>query len=330
MFGRRRERRAWPGGYEASLLATVEAQAAGGAFGSAMAETVASFWADTLAGCMVDGTDLVGPADMSAIGRDLVLDGESVWLFRTGPDRLDRAWARPDMEGQSIDRNNWVYRLTMPTASATMYVPGVLGSSVVHHRWDPRWDETTARSPLSNSSVAAFDTAERGIGLEAAKGGGYVLPVDASGGRANDDTENSLRTAIAGIAARSGLIVIPGAQKVGGGALQLGQARIGFSPTEHQTEALRDLWARSLSTVGLAPGLLESAGRSGQWRVFRVQRLQPRCNMLAAEYSRVLETPVTIRATPDAADGLSLRSGALKRLVDAGIPAEDARKVVDL
>ena len=40
--------------------------------------------------------------------------------------------------------------------------------------------------------------------------------------------------------------MIPGAQKVGGGALQLGQARIGFSPTEHQTEALRDLWARAL------------------------------------------------------------------------------------
>ena len=83
-------------------------------------------------------------------------------------------------------------------------------------------------------------------------------------------------------------------------------------------------------TVGLAPGLLESAGRSGQWRVWRVERLQPRCSMIAAELGRVLEAPVTVRATVDAADGISLRAGALKRLVDAGIPAEDARKVVDL
>ena len=81
-------------------------------------------------------------------------------------------------------------------------------------------------------------------------------------------------------------------------------------------------WALMPGSGAAGPGLREAN------RQFLSTTVEPLGLLISAELERVLETPVTIRHDKLAAADVVSRARALKGLVDAGIPLEEAKGLV--
>ena len=327
----RRETRA--DSYTNQILQIAEANAFGGSR-SAVVEACAGVWAHALAAAQVSGgaltKRLVTPGFLASVGRDLITTGQSLWLLRMSPvPELLRAFPpQLPLEG-GPERNSWRYQLSLegPVGSWTA------GTRSAAEIIDIRWDSLPSRpnlpvSPLDTPTAVAAAQVDRGLALESHIVGRYVLPVSASGPKGTTGTDISLQSQLE--RKGSGLTVLPGMQMTSGGRVQMEQSRVGFTPSEFQIEAGRDLWQRAASSVGVSQELISAAGRSATFRQFLAQSVSPRLLMIAQEVGRVLEDGTGLRPGADAADGLSLRARAVKSLVEAGHSLADAKEIAGL
>ena len=188
-WSRRTEQRA--GSVTDSVIAELQRRAAGGSSGDpslcAAVQTAAGIWARSFAAAAVSPASgsaaAVTPAILHMIGRDLVLQGQSVMQFGVAGGPMLRRPAEYDLTG-SPDPATWAYRLRYigPTRDSTS--AGTV-ADVCHIRLNE-----DARSPHCGTSpiLAAADTAgalaglERALRLEANATSGYLIPSASSEG----------------------------------------------------------------------------------------------------------------------------------------------------
>ena len=183
--------------------------------------------------------------------------------------------------------------------------------------------------PLSWASTTArlLSEAERHIGDEAAGPRGTLIPVP----EGKEKRLQSLRATIATLSGRV-LLTETTAGGYGGGQQEAPRQdmmprRLGGSPDQNMTLARRDAFSEVLSACGTPPSLFTDADGTSQREAFRrylTLTVQPVARMLADELSAKLEGRVRLSFDGLYAHDLVGRASAFKRLVDSGLPVQEA------
>ena len=348
-WSRRTEKRA--GSVTDSVIAELQRRAAGGSSGDpslcAAVQSAAGIWGRSFAAAAVSPASgsaaAVTPAILHMIGRDLVLQGQSVMQFGVAGGPMLRRPAEYDLTG-SPDPATWAYRLRYIGPSRDSTAPGTV-ADVVHIRLNE-----DARAPHCGVSpiLAAADTAgalaglERALRLEAAATSGYVIPSAASEGM-DDTTFAALKSDLAKLA--GGTRIVPSlGPRAGDPQGRSGDAdwkaqRIGLNPPQSVVElrssaALGVLMAAGIPAVMASERADAGALREG-FRIFAHTTLQPVVKIVAAELSRVLEIEIVIDLAPLNAADVQGRARAFRALVGnatgkPGIEVSEARRLTGL
>ena len=313
------------------LLALRLAMAAGAAVpvdadALAAAEIAAGQWERAMA---AGESELLPPAMLAVIGRQLVSRGESVWYVPRGSRDAVPA-AEWDLDNtRSVRPGSWVYRLTLSGPSGQL-TRDTDASEVMHFRIrvDPRFP-WRGRSPWAVASATARLAAALEASLSQEEGGpvGHVLPVpDIKRSQEVADEMPLLR----------GRVVL--GETMSGGweqgqsrapnAREWQPVRIGPAPPPQQMELRSDVQDSLLAAAGVPVELAGAAGDAREaWRRFLFATIAPVGRIVAAEASRVLGVPVRLDWAGLAASDLQARARAYRQLRDAGMEDGEARRL---
>ena len=344
--GGKREARESGGGYEASLLAQFESNAAGGSSAKvgaiAALEAASGLVARCLASARVEGPANLAaactPAVLAQTGRSLIRSGESVHAIHvdvTGRVRLGVA-GHHDVYGPA-DPSEWTYRVSEygPSGTGHRLLPA---AGVVHVRYltDPirPW---AGVGPLQAAQIAGRLSAEVGNALADGESGprGNLLPLPIDPEPDPDDPDAD---PLAGLKAdlrnlRGRLAFVESTQTMHAGAP--GSAprsdwetkRIGANPPAGEVSLLERSFLEVLSACGVPPGLFATGADAGQresFRRFLHATLDPLSKLIAAELSDKLEAPLTLNLDGLFAADLAGRARAFQSMTGAGMPLERA------
>lgn len=292
-----------------------------------------SLWEGALAGADVSGTDYLDRHTMGLVARSLALRGEGVMLIK--PDMLVPA---ADWDISTVNGQPRAYRVSVSEAGGGRSET-VLAAEVLHVRIgsDPvaPW---TGTAPLRRASLSAnllheLESALRDT-FKDAPIGSQVVPLP--DGSAAD--MQAMRSAFRG--RHGSTLIVEGASQAAAAGMyvQQGQRREDLSPDLKKTEAALHLEAAKGSgamVFGVLPALLNpsSAGpviREAQ-RHLAQWTLEPVARLIEAEASAKLGGAVSIDVTrPLQAHDVGAKARAVLQLVNAGLPAADALRLVDL
>ena len=277
---------------------------------------------------------MVGPQVRALIARNLIRRGESLHLLT-----VDRGTVRLTPAGSWDVRGgwheaDWWYRLDTfgPSGNATHFVPS---GAAVHCRYaiDPSrpW---LGISPLgwarSTGTLAA--NLETRLGQEAGGTVAHLLPIPQDGGDGTDgDPLKGLKADIT--AARGGTVLTETtAAGWGEGKAAAPQAdwkpqRIGANPPPVLPTLRADVFGAVLNACGVPVSLATDADGTSQresFRRFLTTGLEPVGELVAAELSDKLETPIRFSFTQTYAHDLAGRAAAFQKLVGGGMATGDA------
>ena len=276
-------------------------------------------------------TSAVSAAFLSAVGRDLVRHGASVWLVDVVDGRLQlRPVASYEVSGNSAPES-WRYGLTLagPSGETTRTVPA---ASVLHFRWAVDALRPWAGvPPVRGDSAALASAVERTLGDEARSPAGYIVPVteglDTAALR-GDLVSLRSRTAFVDTV-RSG----PDPQRVP--ARDWEAKRIGGDPPSSLLDLRRQAWDAVASACGV-PAVLLSAGGDGSarreaYRLFLHTSIAPMGRLVTAELRSKLDMP-DLKMSFDGlfASDLSGRARAFQSLVHGGMDVSQAAALAGL
>ena len=330
------------GGYEQQIINAVDTGVASGIRDTAFAalEHAAGLVGRSLTVATVQGTDLLKPDTLRDIGRDLILRGESVYLFGLGP-TLRQSLTRVAWTQVFGDHNpeSWRYDLTLtgPTTSTTKrYRYG----EVMHPRYATSplmpW---SGISPLRQAALTGklASTLEASLGREASVPVKRVAPVPTGTPNAYVEyVRESFRDLV-------GIFALPETTKQAFGAGQSSAPqrndydfkRVGPEPTQAEVMLYGVVYAAVLNTCGVPSALSGMQGSTGgallreAIRIFQSHTMDPLCRIIESEASRVLETKVTLRL-PASPEATRIRAQAIKVLKESGIPIAEARTIAGL
>lgn len=292
----------------------------------AAAEMAAGLWERAMA---AGESELLPPAMLAVIGRELVARGESVWYLPQGTRQAVPA-AEWDLDGSlTVRPEEWRYRVTLagPSGQLTRETDA---REVMHFRIrvDPRFP-WRGRSPWAVASATSRLAAALEASLSAEEGGpvGHVLPVP--------DLKRSQAVADA-MPQLAGRVVL--GETMSGGweqgqsrapnAREWQPVRIGPEPPAEQLELRAGVQDSLLAAAGVPVELARAAGDAREaWRRFLFATIAPVGRIVAAEASRVLGVPVRLDWAGLAASDLQARARAYRQLRDAGMPDAEARRV---
>ena len=330
-------------------VVTAIVQAAGGTSpadpsGLAALEAAAGLYASAFASAQVkpanEITAAISPQVRALIARDLIRRGESLHLIE-----VDRRGVRLipagswDVRG-GWEESGWWYRLDLfgPSGNVTRFVPG---QSVIHCRYavDP------ARPWLGIGPLTwARDTGTLAANLEARLGeeaGGtvaHVLPVPQDGGDGSaDDPKAALKADIK--AARGGTVLTEttsggwGEGRIAAPNQDWKPNRIGANPPPVLPTLRKDVFEAVLSACGVPVSLVTDADGTSQREAYRrwyATSLAALGDLVAAELSAKLETPLAFDFSHLYAHDLVGRSGAFAKLVAGGVELERALGIAGL
>ena len=334
-----------PSNYTDRVVANFEALALGGRADAgklAAVEFAAGLLARTLSRASVEAApDVRRAVDRSLlamVGRALVRRGELVAMIDVSPDdgtvTLAPAGSFDVRGGWRPD--SWRYRCDLfgPSGNITRLLPA---AGVVHFRWnvDPLrpWHGQPATA-LASSTASTAGEAEKSLQDEARV---TLARVAASQAATSDQATDYARMLSAG-----GVVPVVGGMgpMTGGGIVPttaFRPARMGPEPPAELIELRRDAARELVESIGVpAPLFVSGASEGAQraaWRRYLVATAAPAAEMVAAELSLKLETPVHLDvgmlATSDAAvseaRARGSRANAYAVLVGAGMTAEEAR-----
>lgn len=330
------ETRSSGSGYTAQIMAARASYIAGTSDLAELTGTVqacVSLWEGAMAGADVSGTDYLDRHTMGLVARSLALRGEFVALIR--PDMLVPC---ADWDLSTSNGTPRAYRVSISEAGGGRSETALAGE-VLHLRIgsDPvaPWTGTAPlrRAALSANLLHELESALRDTFRESPMGS-QVLPLP--DGSADD--MQAMRSAFRG--RRGSTLIVEGASQAAAAGMyvQQGQRREDLSPDLKKTEAALHLEAAKGSVAlafGVLPALLNpaSAGpviREAQ-RHLAQWMLEPIARLIEAEASAKLGGAVSIDITrPLQAHDTGAKARAVLQLVNAGLSAQDALRLVDM
>ena len=317
-------------GYTELQSARVREEAEGRPSGTSAVEVVANMFADVLAAARVEGTDVLGPDLLHHVGGELVRRGEVVLVV----DVEDGLGLVPTSDHQVLD--GWRYRVEIPEPPGKVRKRTVPRDGVMHVMWrrHPRepWRGISPGSGAGTPAVQLAHRAEVKIMEEWRAPTAHIVPVP------NPESAKGIRE---DLAAAKGGAVTPESTAAGwdqgpaGAPRQDFQAqRLGPTVPETMLRGHRDAVIAVAGEYGVPEALLAgdadgTAMREG-YRRWILARVDPLARRIAAEASRVLETPVTISLRSLWGHDLQGRAAAVQKLVAAGVDVDSARQVAGL
>lgn len=298
------------------------------------AEIAAGLVGRAFARCEIDGPSSFNPpaaAMLAAIGRDLILKGESLVV------RVGGSWARAssyDVAG-GADELGWSYKVTLggPSASTTREYAS---SMVVHCRYSTDPDNPhTGIGPLSRANFGAdmHSNLELRLSEQASAYAGSLIPVPADGA---DEELKQMREDLATLKGKQAFI-----ETTSGG---YGQGRAAAPNADYAIRVLGpavnagipDLYRASqlsvLATCGVPIELVRTADGTGQREAFRRflhSTLEPLGEILAEQLTKVAYGPVKVRFGTYAADIQGL-ARAYSALIKSGMTPAEADQATGL
>ena len=285
-------------------------------------------------------TRAVSPQVRALIARDLIRRGESLHLIRVRAGRVQLfpagSW---DVRGP-WEEQSWFYRLDLfgPSGNVTRFVPG---RSVVHARYavDPArpW---LGISPLQWARATGTLAAnlEQRLGEEAGGTVAHVLPIPQDGGDGTDDDPlASLKLDIK--AARGGTVLTEttsggwGEGRIAAPNSDWASKRIGANPPAVLPELRNHVFGAVMAACGVPVSLVTDADGTSQREAYRrwyATSVKALGDLVAAELSAKLETPLSFDFTHLYAHDLVGRTGAFAKLVAGGVEMERAVLIAGL
>ena len=341
------ESRSTGGGYEASLLAAFEANAAGGSAATvgatAALEAASGLVARCLASAAVEGPDNLAAAVTAPVlaqtGRSLIRAGESVHAIRVDPEtgavRLAVA-GHVDVYG-GPDPATWTYRLSEYGPSGTGHRL-VDGAGVVHCRYlvDPvrPW---CGVGPLQAARIAGRLSAEVGNALADGESGprGNLLPLPVDG---DDPTVTELKADIRTLRGRLAFVESTQTMHAGApGSAPRGDwktERIGASPPAGEVTLLERSFVEVLAACGVPPALFgaggDGTGQRESFRRFLHATLQPLAALVSDELSAKMGAPLALNLDRLFAADLAGRARAFQSMTGAGMDPGKAAALAGL
>ena len=317
------------------LLARAQgSNAIASAASTAAAEIASGLVSRAFAAGVVTGgglTERLSPALLAAIGRDLILRGESL-IVKVG-DSLIRAslW---DIAGDSLNPNDWQYITELPTPSGTQAKRTFSGSEVAHPRYSAdSMQPWKGIGPFERAGLGSnlLANVESKLGQEATAKVGYFLP----------HPENKELAAI-----KTSINANPGAMHFvetfaagyGDGRASAPQKdwvaeRFGPNPPDGLIQLYREARLAAVAAAGVPVELLDSssqnAAREG-FRRFLHSTIQPLARIVEPEISKLMGASVRLDFSNLMASDIQGRARAFGSLIQGGMAIEPAMKLAGL
>ena len=285
-------------------------------------------------------TRAITPQVRGLIARDLIRRGESLHHIE-----VDRAGVRLIPAGSWDVRgpwreSEWWYRLDLfgPSGNVTRFVPA---QSVIHNRYavDPArpW---LGIGPLTwaRATGALAANLEARLGEEAGGSVAHVLPIPADGGDGSaDDPLASLKADIK--AAQGGTILTEttsggwGEGRIAAPNSDWKPNRIGANPPATLPTLRRDVFEAVIVACGVPVSLVTDADGTSQREAYRrwyATSVTALGDLVAAELTAKLETPVSFDFSHLYAHDLAGRAQAFQKLIAGGMSLDRAVNVCGL
>ena len=304
---------------------------------TAALETAAGLYAAAFASARVEGTNLVNPKMLSSIARELIRNGESVYLIRGNGRGVVLLHADTwDITGGYMP-DTWRYQVSIPSPSGKGLVQRVPYDEVIHamysHESSRPW---VGVSPIGWASETGLllATVERVLKDESGGTRGYVLPMPAGG---TDKEVTLLKQDLATLRGRTALTETT-ASGWGGGRADAPQSdwrprRIGPDYPDSVVELRRDAQRAVVAACQVPLGLLEGSDASGlreSWRQFLHGGVNPLAKLVAAELSEKLERTINLDFTELYAADVQGRARAFQSLTGGGMEVSRAATLAGL
>ena len=309
---------------------------------TAAVEVASGFWARAFATATVE-PDIVPPWVLATIGRDLVRQGESLWLVDVAGGELELLPVAAHQVEGGHRRNTWTYRVQVNSPSNSQTSTSHPATSIVHCMYSSRrsmpW---VGVSPLTwaTDTAQALGRSEQRMKEEAGTPTGYVMPSPQEAGDTDDgqgglfDPFATLRTRLGKLAGK--LLIVQSMQTgFGEGRAAAPQSewtprRLGANPPESLLQLREQMKDGILAACGIPPALAGSSQGSQQaarenWRQFLHGTIQPVSVMVRDELRHKLNNPeLSISFDRLFASDLQGRARAFQSMVGGGMDVEKA------
>ena len=311
---------------------------------TAALEAAAGLYAACLAGAVVTpAIPALKPSCLSLLGRDLIRNGESVFLIKVMSGNVVlcpvASW---DVRG-GVDPDSWFYRVDIFGPTSPSPVSEVVpGAQVIHVRYSSDsarpWYGKSPMDWATKSGSLAGGLEDRLAG-EAQGASGYLLPVPEAGASSGDGTDDdphndplsNLRSDLVG---KSGKLHLVETMAAGFGEgpssaprSDWTQKRYGVDVPEAVAELRRHAQSAVMRACQVPEALFNDADGTSQreaWRRFAMGPLAGLAAVIEAEVSEKLMTPVRFDFSGLWAHDLQGRATAFQKMVAGGMTIEEA------
>ena len=274
---------------------------------------------------------------MSMIGRELVRRGEILFSISVeGGEVKFYPVSSHDIDGE-YQPDSWRYRLHFAGPSGSTSIENVPSSAVLHFMYavEPA-TPYVGRSPLEVAALTGRLSAElvKALADEASGPRGSFLPLPVDGADASIEfLKNDVKKLKGSIA-----FVESSSDSWGGSATGPRKdwevSRIGANPPSSLVDLAALASQEVMAACGISPAIFsaDAAGTGSReaWRFTLFSCLKPIGDLVAAELSEKLETPVEITWDELRASDITGRSRAVSTLVTAGVNLDKAMALAGL
>lgn len=299
-----------------------------------------------VSGAQVDAWADVIEAALPMAGRELALTGEALYAVRLNGMALElEPVANATIEGGSPNPESWAYRCTVNSPSSSRERVH-LGADVLHFRIGCRavtpWYGRAAHRNADTASGGAA-RAESNISNEMSGPVGNLIPAPLEPDSSAEDG-NPLAVLVEAIKKlKGGPLLLESMAGGWGNALRSDTRmsadwmakRLGPDVPRGNVDALMALESYAAMSGGIPGEMLRadasSTARREAWRQAYHSLILPICRAVQRELRLKLDSPgLTLDLANLGAADVQGRARALKSMIDAGIPLEQARKLAGL
>ena len=301
---------------------------------TAAMETIAGFLSRCFAAASVEVAEpfknALGASTRANIGRRVITAGEYVAMLEVDPPSLREAHDY-DYTGR--------YRLTFAAPTKSIVIMDVDPAKVIHIKYsDDRFEPWRGIAPLTwaRDGARLAGSLEESLADEASTPHGQLLPLGAAAGT-RDEAKKVKESFTSKLSRLKGGLMAQAVRDMPGGqqgkpevhAIQKwATSRVGASPPVELITLHRQAYQGVLAACGISAALFSSdAAPASQREALRTclhTVVEPIARLVEEELSIKMETPVVFDFRRLAGIDHQGRARAVKALVDAGVPLEDA------